>query len=214
MNHRRNRPILITLIVSTLIICAYLYLKHKNPNTDTETIMACLAIFTAVAFFLEYHQNNKLNEAQFVIDLNNQFLNEGNMAGVEHELEKYFNSGSKDKAAEELQQTFAPEKKKHQDLVNYLVHLEGIATLVNNGTLRLSAINDLMSYRFFLAMNNPVVQELELLRFRDYYREIIKLYPAWVKRMKRKGGAIPMEENDLMKRLNEKEIMCGAGNDT
>ena len=56
--------------------------------------MACLAIFTAVAFFLEYHQNNKLNEAQFVIDLNNQFLNEGKMASVEHDLEKYFNAAS------------------------------------------------------------------------------------------------------------------------
>lgn len=56
--------------------------------------MACLAIFTAVAFFLEYHQNNKLNEVQFVIDLNNQFLNEGKMSLVEHDLERYFNAAS------------------------------------------------------------------------------------------------------------------------
>ena len=66
------------------------------------------------------------------------------------------------------------ESKKHQDLVNYLVHLEGVAALVNNGVLRISAINDLMAYRFFIAVNNPVVQELELKPFKEYYKGIYK----------------------------------------
>lgn len=184
--------------------------------------MACLAIFTAVAFFLEYHQNNKLNEAQFVIDLNNQFLNEGKMASVEHDLEKYFNatssispvshlSSTDDKGddkgeagkevearktiEEELRTKYAMENKKHQDLVNYLVHLEGVAALVNNGVLRIAAINDLMAYRFFIAVNNPVVQELELKPFKDYYKGIYKLYPAWAKKLK----SVPMGENALVR---------------
>lgn len=196
--------------------------------------MACLAIFTAVAFFLEYHQNNKLNEAQFVIDLNNQFLNEGKMASVEHDLEKYFNAASpssssthsrssapppsypsstddgklagkeagkeeahetdKEAIAKELRTKYAMENKKHQDLVNYLVHLEGVAALVNNGVLRISAINDLMAYRFFIAVNNPVVQELELKPFKEYYKGIYKLYPEWAKKLK----SVPLGENELV----------------
>jgi len=185
--------------------------------------MACLAIFTAVAFFLEYHQNNKLNEAQFVIDLNNQFLNEGKMASVEHDLEKYFNAASRSSApspstsplstddwkvngtvnaeeagieafAKELRTKYAMESKKHQDLVNYLVHLEGVAALVNNGVLRISAINDLMAYRFFIAVNNPVVQELELRPFKEYYKGIYRLYPEWAKKMK----SVPLGDNALV----------------
>ena len=188
--------------------------------------MACLAIFTAVAFFLEYHQNNKLNEAQFVIDLNNQFLNEGKMASVEHDLEKYFNVASrspssttsspsstddgklagkeagkeeahetdKEAIAKELRNKYAMENKKHQHLVNYLVHLEGVAALVNNGVLRISAINDLMAYRFFIAVNNPVVQELELKPFKEYYKGIYKLYPEWAKKLK----SVPLRENELV----------------
>lgn len=196
--------------------------------------MACLAIFTAVAFFLEYHQNNKLNEAQFVIDLNNQFLNEGKMASVEHDLEKYFNAASlspssthsrssasppsypsstddgklagkeagkeeahetdKEAIAKELRNKYAMENKKHQDLVNYLVHLEGVAALVNNGVLRISAINDLMAYRFFIAVNNPLVQELELKPFKEYYKGIYKLYPEWAKKLK----SVPLGENELV----------------
>ena len=187
--------------------------------------MACLAIFTAVAFFLEYHQNNKLNEAQFVIDLNNQFLNEGKMASVEHDLEKYYNAtsspqlssdssllstdsegddsedaekteagGKLKKIEDDLRTKYSMEKDEHQDLVNYLVHLEGVASLINNGMLRIFAVSDLMAYRFFIAVNNPVVQELELKPFKDYYKGIYKLYPVWAKKMK----TVPMSDNELV----------------
>ena len=49
--------------------------------------------------------------------------------------------------------------------------------------LRISAVNDLMAYRFFIAVNNPVAQELELKPFKDYYKGIFKLYPVWEKKM-------------------------------
>ena len=66
--------------------------------------------------------------------------------------------------------------------------------LVNNGVLRISAINDLMAYRFFIAVNNPVVQELELKPFKDYYKGIYKLYPVWAKKLK----TVPMPENEMV----------------
>lgn len=200
MNRHRRRPIYITLVTSILIISVYLYLKHINPSTDTDTIMVCLAIFTAVAFFLEYHQNNKLNEAQFVIDLNNQFLNEGKMPLVEHDLERYFNTQDRSKIDSELRNKYEPNKTEHQDLVNYLVHLEGVAALINNGVLRLDAINDLMAYRYYIAVNNPVVQDIELIKYRDYYQGIIKLYPAWRKKM---GDKMPVAGKRLDEALGE-----------
>lgn len=61
-----------------------------------------------------------------------------------------------------MRSMFGIDKPDRQSLVNYLVHLEGVATLVNTGVLRLKTINDLMAYRYFIAVNNPVVQELEL----------------------------------------------------
>ena len=202
MNSRRGKPIFYTLLASSLIIVLYLYIKHINPSTDTETIMVCLAIFTAVAFFLEYHQNSLLNEAQFVIDLNNQFLNEGKLAEVEHDLEQFYYGVRQGKDIETLKgkllKDYSPNKPEHQNLVNYLVHLEGVASLVNKGMLRLSSISDLMAYRYFLAVNNPAVQELELCEFSDYYQEIIELYPAWVKKLKR-------DEERKLKKKSKKE---------
>lgn len=155
--------------------------------------MVCLAIFTAVAFFLEYHQNNKLNEAQFVIELNNQFFNEGKMPTVEFDLERYFVAKKKENVAAELRAKYGPDNEAHQDLVNYLVHLEGIADLVNNGMLWISSIHDLMAYRFFIAVNNSVMRELELDEFPEYYQDIHALYPVWKKLMARKKVSIPLE---------------------
>ena len=85
---KRQKPIILTILGSAFIIAVYLFFRHQG--IETSIIIDCLAIFTAVAFFLEYHQNNRVNEGQFVIDLNNQFINEGNLAVVEHDLEMYY----------------------------------------------------------------------------------------------------------------------------
>ena len=195
----RQKPIILTLLASAIIIAAYLYFRHNS--IETSLIMDCLAIFTAVAFFLEYHQNNKVNEAQFVIDLNNQFINEGNIAAVEHDLEMYYTHPKERKKYEtEFLEKYALEKPEHQNFVNYLVHLEGVAALVNDGVLRLSAINDLMAYRYFIAVNNPVVQKFELIPYQDYYQGLIKLFPKWAK----KNKTMPMAETRLDMVLNAK----------
>ena len=36
-------------------------------------------------------------------------------------------------------------------------------------------------HRFFIAMNNPIVQKLELIPYADYYRGCFKLYKYWRK---------------------------------
>ena len=189
----RQRPIILTLIASALIIAAYLFLRFRC--IETSLIMDSLAILAVVTFFLEYHQNNKVNEAQFVIELNNQFINEGNIAAVEHDLEMYFtHPKEREKYKIKFLDKYALEKPEHQDFINYLVHLEGVAALVNDGVLRLAAINDLMAYRYFIAVNNPVVQQFELIPYQDFYQGLIKLFPKWARKNK---NAMPMKETRL-----------------
>lgn len=193
----RYKPVALTLLGVCAVIAVYFFLRNKG--IETSLIMDCLAILTAVAFFLEYHQNNKVNEAQFVIDLNNQFINEGNIAVVEHDLEMYFTHPKERKKYEsEFLKKYALEEKAHQDFVNYLVHLEGMAALVNDGVLRLSAINDLMAYRYFIAVNNPVVQKFELIPYQDYYQGLIRLFPKWARKNK---DSMPMIESRLDNKL-------------
>ena len=65
-----------------------------------------------------------------------------------------------------------------QSLINYLVFLEGFASCVQQETLELQDIDNLFSYRFFLAMNHPEVQKLELLPFADFYKGNYQLFDS------------------------------------
>ena len=199
---KRHTPIYLTLVSMIVFILAYFYLRHFNPSDASEIVVTVLAIIAGVAFWLEYHHNGKVNEAQFIMDLNDQFITDDKMSKVEHELEKFY-AKVKDKKENEvdlrrLRDLYSIDKDERQFLVNYLVHLEGIATLVNNGVLRISTITDLMAYRYFIAVNNPVVQELELIPYRDFYQGIFRVFGDWSKKVKDK---MPMEKYSLGKKI-------------
>ncbi len=69
----------------------------------------------------------------------------------------------------------------YQNVVNYLVYLESFATLITQKRVRIKDVDDLFGYRFFLAVNNPVIQTNELLQYSKYYQGIIKAYKIWTK---------------------------------
>ena len=192
----RHRVRIMVLII-TIIVCLYLLGQYFwDWEWLTETVATIIAIVAAVAFWLEYHENKLLNEAQFIMELNEQFLSNEKLSDIEWELEKYYTRYRKGcltkEYCEEFEKQFDLEKRDRQHLVNYLVHLEGIAALVNNGVIHLDAIDDLMSYRYFVAVNNPIVQKLELLEYPDYYKGCIGIYDDWSNELLEQGITPPM----------------------
>lgn len=153
--YRHRRPYYISILAMVLFIGLYFAMRRYNASDASELVVTILVIIAGVAFWLEYHHNSQINEAEFIVELNNQFLINGKLGQVEHNLERYNDLVRRGKTTEaalftkELEESiYAMEKEDRQYLVNYLVHLEGIATLVNTGVLRLSTINDLMAYRY------------------------------------------------------------------
>lgn len=200
----------IFILAITILVCIYILCQfYFKLEWFKDAIATIIAIITAVAFWLEYRENKLLNEAQFIMELNEQFLSDSNLSDVEWELEKYFTRFRKGTLTEEYKSEFESkfdlENPNRQNLVKYLVHLEGIAALVNNGVIHLDAIDDLMSYRYFIAVNNPVVQELELLEYQDYYKGTIGIYDAWLEELRDQKIEPPMysEENDLTKKCKQ-----------
>lgn len=211
--HKRNKVAgrkLVYAAVMLIVMLSYFVLRLGcRYEWINELTMTVIAIVTIIAFWIEYHENKLLNEAQFINDLNQQFIGDINMTSIEWELEKFYDKYAKgiltDKDILNFEEKFTLEKPERQQLVNYLVHLEGVITLISSGVVSLSAVEDLMSYRYFIAVNNPVVQKLELIQYADYYRGCIGVYEKWVNRMKKKGITIPMcEQYDLLVRLEDK----------
>ena len=182
-------------------VCGQIFCKWEKFD---ETITTVIAIIGAVAFWLEVKNNDFLNESQFIMELNNQFISNTELTEVEFDLEKYFeeykNEKKSKKYREEFRDKYLGNKKDRQYLVNYLVHLEGIAAIVNNGVLHLDIIDDLMAYRYFIAVNNPDIQDLELIPYKSFYKGCFDIYDTWKSVLKKQHIEIPMKENNLTKK--------------
>lgn len=98
-----------------------------------------------------------------------------------------------------------PVTRKYQKLINYLVYLESFAPLVLTEQVALEDIDDTFGYRYFIAMNNPIVQTYELLPEADYYCGCLKLYQKWFDYRKQNGKTIPMEWYSLSHTEKTKE---------
>ena len=194
-----------------LLVALYLSGQYIAQGNDYATIVTTiLAIIAAVAFWMEFRSNERINEAQLIMELNDQFISNPQFNKVELELEKYYVQYMK------AQKAGAPTEgipfgidldvfdEDRQSVINYLVHLEGIAALVSEGVLHLNVITDLMAYRYFIAVNNPIVQKKELLPYQEYYRGCFRIYEKW--RQALGTDKVPMSENALDKHLDQKKV--------
>lgn len=128
------------IIAMVFLVALYLMGQHfVEASLFTNTVATVLAIVAAVAFWMEFRSNERINEAQLVMELNNQFINNEQLSNVEWTLEKYYHAYMEakrtgaDATRLELDMPLEITERTRQDLVNYLVYLEGIATLVNEG---------------------------------------------------------------------------------
>ena len=201
-------------IVSVLCLVYLIGLKYYGVSLKSynEIVTVIVAIAAAVAVWFELRSNEHISEANVIVELNNQFIANPELTKVECDLERYFDAYKNGESKEIAKLNIQFRKKyrfgeiEHQYLVNYLVHLEGIAALVNNGVIHLDAIADLISYRYFIAVNNPIVQKLELLEYPDYYKGCIGIYDAWVKELLGQGVTPPMyheKKNNLSKKFKK-----------
>ena len=63
--------------IVTMVMLIGLYLLGRYCMADymnTEVISTILAIIAAVAFWMEYKSNERVNEAKLIMELNDQFV--------------------------------------------------------------------------------------------------------------------------------------------
>jgi hypothetical protein len=153
-------------------------------------VAAGLVLFQLRENEKEQIRQNDIAEATFIMQHNQSFIQDKNMCDVQHLLEEQVHYGRKEEIIND---------ENRQHFVNYLVHLEGLAPLIIEGLLNLEHIDDLLSYRFYLAVNNKELQEKELKPFADYYRGCFKIYKIWTEYRKKKGYSILLEDSSLDK---------------
>ena len=186
----------ISFISIILIAVALIAMSYFNVISDTfvSVITIITAIVGAFGIWLELNKEQEINQASFILTINSDFYalgGKGTMYAAD--LEKM------------LDEDYAGIKKleiKKENIVmvvQYLVWLKTLSSLINRRMIKISAIDDLFSYKFFIAVNNPLIQELELLPYKTAYRGIFKAHRIWKKYRQKHGLEIYNEATDLSK---------------
>lgn len=183
-----------------IVVVVILYLVVAYYSSDISTLSTILttitALIAAVAFWMQLKRTENLNETNFIMSLNDQFISNDEITKVEHALELFYNNIEKDHKVD-----FGLVLERNHDdcqrLINYLVYMEGLAALIRQDVMHLGVIDDLFAYRFFIAVNNPEVQKFELLPYANYYRGCFELSEMWTKQWREKGRPIPLDQYAL-----------------
>ena len=195
---KKNKSItIISIILLSMALIGSLFLDDVIGSRISNVVTIITAIIGAVALFLQFKRDKDLNEAGFVVDYSVQFYDIYNLQDVLNELENC----RKDKKYK------IDMDKYYKDVVGYLQWLESLAALVNSKILSIEKIDDVLSYRFFLIVNNKQIQNYEIIPCRTYYRGIYNLYRTWSNYKKKNNLEIIFESNELSKTKGYNEIV-------
>ncbi len=184
-----------TILNSDLIKWLDIYGKSTEQYALAINIGEVMTAIVAASFIivqLKHDQkgeekHRKTAEAQFMLEYNKSFIENKDMCLVEHYLEQELGGNPVTEMSSLREQ--------RQIFINYLVYLEGMAVCVHQEQLAFESIDDVFAYRFFLAVNNPEVKSLELVRCAQYYRGCFRIYEEWVEY--REGTDVPLEDSSL-----------------
>ena len=166
-----------------VIAIAFIIFSHSQ---NAQIIVAFFAVSIAVVTFAyEIHRSKNLAEADFIVNLNQTFVTNDDYKAVYEYCEHPKNH----------------EPPKTSQISNYLTFFETFYLLYERGILKMSMVNDLFGYRFFLVIYNPTIQAKKLSKVPDNFHNILKLEKLWLKYRKSKKmpfyqleGSIPLIE--------------------
>ena len=165
-------------------------------NVINDTVVTLITIVTAIVgafgIWLELNKEQEINQASFILNIHSDFYALGGKGTMyTAELEKM------------LDDDFSGKKKlvltENEDVmvVQYLVWVKTLSSLINRRMIKISAVDDLFSYKFFVAVNHPEIQRLELVPYKTAYRGIFKAHKAWKKYRIKHGLEIYNGKTDL-----------------
>ena len=188
MGNKKNTYLtILAVFLIVLGMLGSLLLGEELGSRVINIITAITAVIGAIALFYQFKKDKNLNEASFLVEYSEQFYSVYDCADLMNELEK-----------SRIDPTYKIDVDKYyQNIVGYLEWIETMAALVNSGLLSIAKIDNVMSYRFFLIVNNKQIQQEELIKNREFYRGLYQLYAGWSKYKKIKGLPIISAENEL-----------------
>lgn len=164
-----KKSILITCISTFFIamaLLASLLLDSKTGSRVSQIVTIITALIGAAALFVQFIRDKKINQVSFILDFSKSFYDPINLGEVMNKLEE----GTK---------TSINFDKDYNDIVNYLQWCETLSSLIVDNVFSFKTIDAIFSYRFFVITNDPLVQEKELIPYKEFYENIYLVHKKW-----------------------------------
>lgn len=179
---------LIGLCVAILICMFFVYLFTDASSIFADIVTVLATIIGAYASIVEYKKNNSIDLCNEIITAYSKFIEVPTNKIIQYKLEclkrrnvNLFNEND------------------ITGIRNYLMFFNGVAQNMLNNNVKISKINTILGYRFFLIMNCPYIQDLEIIPNAQAYIPCIKLHNKWrlwseKHAFKRSGDAVSLEK--------------------
>ena len=167
------------------------WIWKKSAIITEEVFLGCtfdllsviISVAGAIFVVLELQGSKELQEAEFIVNLNQSFVRN------EHYAEMYSKLEKNDDSLTTI------------EISNYLTFFETTYILMKKKVITIDVLDDLFAYRFFLAVHNKRVQEIKLVDAPYNFRNIYHLEKLWMDYRKEKNLKIHGEDNSI-------EIAC------
>lgn len=206
-NSQRTKRIVI-IVFCTLLIVGGISALIVNRSSDgyIMDILSLLATLIGTVFIaVELRNSQVVTCCDMLIQLNNYFHDSTPIMEVYETLEEEY---AKKKDVSERWQNV-----NDSDIAAYCTFFENIYLLVRNKIAKMSDIDSLFGYRFFLFVHNPYIQEKYILPTSSSYSEIFELYEIWVSYRKKNGTIFTVRNEYCFSEsyLKNKLYMCDKG---
>jgi hypothetical protein len=192
--HRRESlitPIVIFILVISSITSGTLVLIYKDELIG-QAITTITAVIGACAIWVQMQKSKKLNEGEFIVNLNKQFIENQSIYSLFLKMEKYERTDK---------QTNPFTEDDIAKIASYMTFFEVIYSLITRKIIKIWMIDDLFAYQFFLLLNNKYIQELELLPCQEYYVNVYKLADLWLNYRAKMGNSVLNIDNNILQKL-------------
>ena len=195
----KKREVVITYSLMALLCVAIVIGSFFGDIGEiiSTIITSITAIISAIAVYVQMRKDAKITQAEFLLEFSKVFYSYEGAQQLEDKIDRCAEKGV----------LYEYTTDDYELLNDYLLWVEGLASMVVNKTFSIKLINNLYNYRFFMVVNNPSIQSHELGRFAEYYKDIFILHKKWTEFRKKNGQKILEEKYDLSKLPNYESII-------
>ncbi len=179
---RKTYRILFYIIFILVVVFLSGYFSQEQSYIiDMFTVSA--TIIGIFFIYLEFRRSRNIEEANFIFSLNSQFNNDD-------KIQKIYNKFNNIPPDVLYNYFTAPNLKRKKELlysdvdevsysVNFFTFFETIYILIEKDIITLKMIDNLFAGRFFKITNDPVIQDLRLVKNKKHYSNIYDLHQKW-----------------------------------